>query len=136
MLYITLFFLSEIWNKSLYGVHDDITFNQLNCSAVPKVLAGLQFFCWLGHRKISFYYPHPMNRAGRQDTSCYIILWSAWWPHHFKFNGRRSCTPCLLINHEYNTHEITNSNLLSLRILYSCLDNGVVTEGKLRYANF
>ena len=21
-------------------------------------------FCWLGHSKMSFYYPHPMNRAG------------------------------------------------------------------------
>ena len=22
------------------------------------------FFCWLGHFKVSFYYPHPINRAG------------------------------------------------------------------------
>ena len=22
------------------------------------------FFCWLGHFKVSFYYPHPIDRAG------------------------------------------------------------------------
>ena len=32
--------------------------------------------------------PHPINRAGRKYTSCYITLWSVWWPHQLKLNGR------------------------------------------------
>ena len=32
--------------------------------------------------------PHPINRAGRKYTSCYITLWSLWWPNHLKLNGR------------------------------------------------
>ena len=32
--------------------------------------------------------PHPMNRAGRQYTSCYLTILSVLWHHHFKLNGR------------------------------------------------
>ena len=30
---------------------------------------------------MSFYHPHPINRAWRLHTCCYVSLWSVWWPH-------------------------------------------------------
>ena len=58
-------------------------------------------FFWIGHQKMSFYNPHPMNRAGS-----YVTLWSVWWPLHFKLNGRceyRSPRLCILMKHDCNT---------------------------------
>ena len=59
-----------------------------------KLDSLLMFFCWLGHRKMYFFYIpliHPKNRAWRWYTSCYVTLWSVWWPHHFKLNWSLLC---------------------------------------------
>ena len=42
-------------------------------------------FCWLGHFKVSFYYPHPIYRAGGQYTPC-TLLYDHRYRYIFKFH--------------------------------------------------
>ena len=66
---------------------------------------------------MSFYYPssHEWSRDSLW-VSCYITLWSVWWPQHFKLIGRseyRSPTLCLLMNIDYiitRDNKIVTSN--------------------------
>ena len=57
------------------------------------------FFCWLGHRKMSFYYPSSHEYCCR-----YITLWSVLiCPHHFRFSWRSESELCFIPNIDNNT---------------------------------
>ena len=64
---------------------------------------------------------HPLNRAGRDYTSCSITLQSVWRPpHRFRFSGRseyRSPTPSLLLNFEFRVSpDIMNTKPMASQV--------------------